>query len=204
MAALLGAIVFSYSGSDLTLTISSTKIPYPGILSIFISFFVFFNQEKRKKFIYLFTIIAFILSIIFLVLRFPPLIINFSRIIFNFFAGISVAYGFEVIFFLHPRVLTQRHYDKIEKFFRSIWLLILLILLPLGYSLLVTFTGISKDLIPNILNSIVMFEICLGWTIIILNTSESIISSTIPFITILLVAADIFTYWAVYIGYMYP
>jgi len=117
------------------------------------------------------------------------------RLFFNLLFGIIVAYGLNTI--LTPVYIENRNlcYKKAQNLFYKIWLCVLLVFLPVAYVLLVIFVGLGKQLIPNIVSYLVMFEIFLGWTLIISSGRYKSVSNIAPFITIFLSAADIFTYW---------
>lgn len=194
-AALLGTLVFSFCGSDFTLAFSSYKIPYPGMLAFFIASFSFCAIDRKRRFLCTLIIITFLLSCMGIFMRLPVILISAIRLLFNLFFGILAAYGFNQILFPSLIEKEQHYYKKIQNLFYKVWLYTLLMVLPIAYTVLIIFVEISKQLIPNIVSTIVMFELFLGWVLIIANTRDKAISQIIPFMTIFLAAADIFTYW---------
>lgn len=194
-AVLLGTLVFSFCGSDLSLAFNSYKIPYPGMLTFLIAGFSFCAIDRKRRFLCALIIMTFLLSYLGIFIRLPTILISAIRLLFNLFFGILVAYGFNEILFPSLIEKDQHYYKKIQNLFYKVWLYTLLIVLPIAYTVFIIFVEIGKELIPNIVSTIVMFEIFLGWALIISNTRYKAISQIIPFMTVFLAAADIFTYW---------
>ena len=196
-AILLGTIIFSFCGSDLSLVCHGNKIPYLGILPFFIACAYFHAADRKMGFLYLFALIMFFLAFFSSIMRFPVILNSLLRLSFNFAAGIIVAKGINLLLNQDPVARDNFGYKKIEKIFYNIWLWTLLFLIPIGYSLLILFIELSRELMPNTVSFLVSFEIFLGWMMIILYKRHKLISEIIPFITIFLCAADIFSHWVV-------
>lgn len=199
-AILLGTIIFSFCGSDLSSVFHGNKIPYPGILPFFIACAYFYAAERKMRFLYLFVLITFFLALFSSIMGFAAILNSLLRLSFNFAAGIIVAEGFNLLLDPDPVARDNSGYRKIEKIFYNIWLWNLLFLIPIGYSLLILFIELSRKLIPDTVSFFVVSEIYLGWMLVILYKRHKLISEIIPFITIFLCAADIFTHWVVNIS----
>lgn len=196
-ATLLGVIVFSFSGSELTLAFNFNKIPYPGMLAVFILFLYFGVTDKKIRLLYLVLVTAFILATVCSIMNFAPMLNSVFRLLFNLSAGIIVALGFNNIL-NRPETQSLNVYQKrMKSWFYDIWLLTLLLFIPLAYALLILFIETDKQLIPNIVSSLVMFEIYLSWMLIVLHKEKTRINEIIPFISIFLISVDIFTHWVV-------
>jgi hypothetical protein len=188
-ASLVGAVVFAFSGSGLSLVKFSHSIPYPGIIPVVISCICFPRHKKGMPRLYFVTAFLFLLVSISVFMHLPLLISFLGRLFFNACFGAIAA-----------MIVDDMHVvDKVYSFFLEIFLGVLLILLPISYAFLILFLEASKRLLPHIVNvvdGIAIFGLFLGWVLFICRKKAKIsLSAAALFFTLFLIIVDIFTYW---------
>lgn len=188
-AALVGAVVFAFSGSGLSLIYFSRNLPYPGIIPVIISCICFPRHKKGMPRLYFVTAFLFLLVSISVFMHLPLLISSLGRLFFNACFGAIVAMSVDGMYVV----------DKVYSFFRKIFLGVLLILLPISYAFLIQFMEVSKAFLPHIINvvdGIIIFGLSLGWVLFICRKKAKIsLSAVVLFFTLFLIIVDIFTYW---------
>lgn len=188
-AALLGTVVFAFSGSGLTLLEFSHSIPYPGIIPVIISCICFPKHKKGILKLYVITALLFLLVYISFLMHLPLSVSSLVRLFFNACFGTIAAISVDA----------AQVVDKVYSSFRKIFLGALLVLLPLAYAVLIQFMELSKAVLPYIVSTvdaIAIFVFFLGWVLLVCREKGKIrLSAAESFITLFFIVIDIFTYW---------